>query len=395
MRIAYVAVDCSDDILSWSGTPYHLLSNLRKHDVEVSVISPLSREAARFLVFQQALARLRGRRFDVDRYPIVLDSFAHQIQRRIQSDRIDLVLSTSTIPITRLHCSQPIVTYTDAVIHGSTGYYAEFSNLTDAANKRGRRQEETALANVSLAVYGSDWAADDARKLTDPAKVKVIPFGANLEITHTEADIRELIALRARRVEKGCTLLFSGVEWERKGGQIAFNAARILNESGIPTKLILIGCNPPSPVPSYVERLGFISKETEQGKAKLRNLYERADILIAPSRAEAAGIVFCEAAAFGLPVLATDTGGIGTYVQNGKNGLRLPLKDNGPQFAAAARTILQSPEIYSAYGHAAYDAFATRLNWGTAVSSLVQLFNGLLQRPEPRVASNAALSTRA
>lgn len=43
--------------------------------------------------------------------------------------------------------------------------------------------------------------------------------------------------------------------------------------------------------------------------------------------------LFCEASAYSLPIITYDTGGVGDYVINGKNGYRLPLEASGKDFA--------------------------------------------------------------
>ena len=50
-------------------------------------------------------------------------------------------------------------------------------------------------------------------------------------------------------------------------------------------------------------------------------------------RAECSALVFCEASAYSLPIITYDTGGVGDYVINGKNGYRLPLEASGKDFA--------------------------------------------------------------
>jgi glycosyltransferase involved in cell wall biosynthesis len=67
-----------------------------------------------------------------------------------------------------------------------------------------------------------------------------------------------------------------------------------------------------------------LSKSNTQQAERLRQIYAQAHLFFVPSRAEAYGIVYCEAAALGLPVLARATGGVETIVQNGKTGVLLP-----------------------------------------------------------------------
>jgi glycosyltransferase involved in cell wall biosynthesis len=60
---------------------------------------------------------------------------------------------------------------------------------------------------------------------------------------------------------------------------------------------------------------------------KLFELYNRADVFVLPSLSESFGMVFLEAMACGLPVIATSVGGIPELVENGVNGFLVPPDD--------------------------------------------------------------------
>ena len=63
---------------------------------------------------------------------------------------------------------------------------------------------------------------------------------------------------------------------------------------------------------------GFVSVEE-------RNyLYRQAALAIIPSLYEPFGIVALEAMATGLPVVASDTGGLAEIIQHGHNGMKVP-----------------------------------------------------------------------
>ena len=82
-----------------------------------------------------------------------------------------------------------------------------------------------------------------------------------------------------------------------------------------------------------VDFIGFLNKNNEEEYQRVIQIISSSDILILPTKAECAGIVFAEASAYGLPIFTYDTGGVGNYVINGVNGYRLPLKDNASEFA--------------------------------------------------------------
>lgn len=324
------------------------------------------------------LARASKRSFMPDRSSLLLNSYARQIERRLRSHPVAVIFSTSSIPITFLRCAQPVVFWTDAVFHTMFDYYGGvFANLSPSSIERGKWQEEAALERCDAAVYSSHWAAEAASAFTDPKKIHILPFGSSLPVTSTP----EEIALRARNKRSArpdsCELLFVGVDWDRKGGEIAVETARILNESGIKTTLRVVGSQPATTPPEFVEILGFINKSTPEGMKRLADLFQSADLFILPTKAEAAGIVFCEASSFGLPSVTYSTGGVSDYVKNGINGACLPLAASAADFAASIRTLLFDPASYEALSVGAFLEYRDRLNWATSVEGLVELCRSL------------------
>jgi glycosyltransferase involved in cell wall biosynthesis len=88
-----------------------------------------------------------------------------------------------------------------------------------------------------------------------------------------------------------------------------------------------------------------------------------ADFLILPTRNEAFGIVFCEAAAFGLPVITTHTGGVPEVVRDGENGYVLPVEARGESYAQMIADIYQNEQRYLHLVQSSRGAFEERLNW--------------------------------
>src|SRR5205085_4346229 len=90
----------------------------------------------------------------------------------------------------------PVAFWTDATFAQMVGLYPEFQRLTTATIENGDRLERLALSRSSVAIYASDWAAQSAIRDygADPAKISVIPFGANLAIERRELEIDRIIA---------------------------------------------------------------------------------------------------------------------------------------------------------------------------------------------------------
>ena len=181
------------------------------------------------------------------------------------------------------------------------------------------------LSRCELAIFSSEWAANSAIQFYGASKdkVKVVPFGANIDSYPLATEIRDIIS--QRRGDK-IKLLFLAKSWERKGGDVVLAVAKALYEAGHPVELTIVGYTPKlDSIPPYVSCLGFISKHTAQGKERIQQLLKETHFLFVPSRAEAYGIVFCEANAFGVPCLTTYVGGIGTVIKDHINGMTFAL----------------------------------------------------------------------
>ena len=373
LRIGFVSIQDASDVTTWSGIPFQILKQLRAQGIQVEVFSPLSPKVKYVHAAAKILAKARSKSVTLDHFPVVLRSYARQIEAHLRERPVDVIVSTSTIPITLLRCKQPIVVWTDAVFHSMIDYYdGAFANLTKRAKARGKLQEETALQRCTLVAYSSTWAIEAAKKHVDASKLRLLPFGSSLPVQHTAEEVAT--QARQKRVTRHnkCELLFVGVDWERKGGEIAIETARLLNDAGIETRLRVVGSHPPAHSPDFVECLGFINKSSPQGLQRLAELFQSADFFILPTKAEAAGIVFCEACAFGVPPLTYATGGTADYVRTGLNGVCFAPGAPASEFAARIQKLLSNPAEYEALSAGAFMEYKNRLNWEKSVQQLVQ-----------------------
>jgi len=381
LRIGFVSVGDATDLHLWSGVPSQVVQSLQRLGVHVELYSPLKTKKKYLLAPIKLFARISTSNIPCDRFPFILKAYANQISRALQERPVDVIVSTSSIPITLLKCTQPIIFWTDAVFHAMYDYYNnnEFGGMSPAAVRRGKRQEEAALKNCTFAAYSSQWAAQSARQFTDHQKIQVLPFGANLAVPHTRTDVEQWVRQKRKERHGRCELLFIGVDWARKGGTIAVEVAKLLNDAGISTTLTVVGCQPPGTLPDYVRVLGFISKKTLEGRSQLQSLLRSSDFFILPTLAEASGIVFCEASAFGLPILSYATGGVPDYVRTGVNGVCFPVGTPAAGFAQAIQSNIQDAGLYEALCLSAFREYENRLNWDSSVSALVDLCQRALE----------------
>ncbi len=319
------------------------------------------------------IAKTKQQSITLDHFPLTLRAYARQIESFVRDKSIDVIFSPSTIPVTLLDCGKPIVTWTDAVFHGMYDYYGKtFAKMTDSAVARGKWQEETALRNCFVAAYASQWALEGAAKVTDRSKLRILPFGSSLPVHHNAEDVAAFAAEKRSSRKNKCELLFVGVNWERKGGAVAVETARLLNEAGIEATLRVVGSLPPGDLPAFVQAEGFINKSSKAGEQKFIDLYRAADVFILPTKAEAAGIVFAEASSYGLPCVTYATGGAPDYVRNGVNGICIEPGGAPERFASEIQKIIANSSEYTRYANRAFQEYEQRLNWKQSVRQLVE-----------------------
>lgn len=360
LRIAFLTVQDPKDRRSWSGTHYYMASALERQCGEVDRLGPLKPPGWRIMdLAQRGLRRATGRGF------LFTVSLSKQIgsmaQKKVAQRGYDVIVAPAGASVVAyLRSQSPIIYVSDATLRGMLGYYPEFSNMPDSHVRRADAIETLALSNAAQLVYPSHWAARSAieQYKVSPSRVHVIPFGANIDAA-PEPDV----GLRPLSTDK-CRLLFVGVEWERKGGAIAMETLLHLERLGVPAELTVVGCRPPDGL--YHRNLiviPFINKNEPKGRARLQELWTKSDFFLLPTRAECYGISLCEASAFGLPILSSDTGGVPEIVVNGVNGYLFPLNAAADQYAQRIQHFWHNREEYGSLRRTSRAEFDTRLNW--------------------------------
>lgn len=377
MKISYITDYNALDIHKWSGLGYYIGRSLQNQNLSIQYINEQDDKFDLLLQTRKVLSKIVGEKWSKDRDFDFLKKKSMKTNSRIHPD-VDVVFSPGTLPIALLPSSKPKVFYTDATFAGMVNFYEEFTGLTEETIRMANHIEQQALSSASLAIYSSYWAANTAIEHydVDPAKIKVVPFGANISKHHTWQQVKDKVKSRS---DGECKLLFVGVEWSRKGGSFALEVARLLNESGIQTTLHLVGIPnlPVSGVPAFVRNHGFVSKATIRGEQKLEELFSDSHFLMLPTKADCTPIVFSEANSFGLPVLTTDVGGISTVIKDDINGKTFPLSTNPEVWADYIAGLFEDRTRYNNLCFSAYNEFQTRLNWDTAGRTIMNYLKQL------------------
>jgi len=363
IKIAYITSIDARNKHSWSGTHYYIWNALQKKVGDIELIGPVQPFFALWIgrIATGLSQKIFHKRYNYRHSRILAKAYAKALKKQLLNNSYDLIVipATSTF-IPYLKTDIPIVYIGDSTVRNTMDYYPALTNLYDFSKKETLAIETDALHKSSLLTYPSKWASDSAINdfKVQASKVFTIPFGANID--YVPAKERVL----SKRLTEVCKLLFLGVDWARKGGAIAFDTFIELNNMGIDTHLTVCGCVPPEKFRHpKLTIIPFLDKNKKEGKEKFDDMFLHSDFLILPTRSECFGVAFCEASAFGLPSITTDTGGVSSAVTEGKNGFLLPLSASGKDYAQVIADIYTNKEQYYSLVKESRNLFETILNW--------------------------------
>ncbi|WP_022722503.1 glycosyltransferase family 4 protein [Rhodopseudomonas sp. B29] len=373
-RIAFTTVGDAKKVRFWSGTPFHMSKALADEGYDVVHVGPLN---ATSLPAYKAFSKLRRVFRGTGLSPVhagpVASQYAADAWRKIRAASADIVIAPAGSSFAGgLPAGVPLVYISDATFRLVENYHPNYRNMSRRARETAERLERETIARADLILYPSEWAARSAVNdyTADPAKVHVVPWGANLDVAPDRHSVL------GERKPGPCRLLFVGANWEEKGADVAVGTLNELRSRGIDAELVICGCIPSKPS-SYdcVTIIPFLNKSDPDQRQRLSGLYRDADFFLLPTRADCYGIVFCEAAAHGLPSIAPATGGVPSAIRDGETGILLPPSGTQRDYAAVIADIFAQPAKLARMKVACRDAYETRLNWrawASRVSSLIQ-----------------------
>jgi glycosyltransferase involved in cell wall biosynthesis len=383
INIAYVTPYDHASVVGWSGLVYFIAKALEQNANLVHA-RPMSRVVNQVSSLKaRILNRLLKNAYLRDRDPLVLRLYGMQTSRWLRDTNVDIVFCPGTTPLRYIETERPIAYWADASFGGLVGMYPEYSKLPRWQIEKWHALEKSVISRAAVAIYASEWAASTAIEFygADSAKVHVVPFGANLEEAPTYEQVLDILNARPATP---CRLLFLGADWHRKGGNIAVEIARKLNATGIDTELVTVGAIVPESVRrlQFVKAYPFLDKRDPARVRQLQQLIAQAHFLVLPTKAEAFGVVFAEANAFGVPCVASRVGGVKTAIRNDYNGRTFDVADvqGYCEFISATFT---NPRRYQQLALSSYNEYTARLNWKVAGRRAACLLAAGANRAQP------------
>ena len=148
-------------------------------------------------------------------------------------------------------------------------------------------------------------------------------------------------------------ILAARMLWDKGVGEFV-NAARLLKQQGLSAHFVLVGATDPEN-PSTISS-DQLKKWHEEGNIEfwgqredMPTVLAKSHIVCLPSYREGLPKILVEAASCGRPIVTTDAPGCREIVQNGINGILVPLQD-APAVAEALKKLILSPKLRQQMG---------------------------------------------
>jgi colanic acid/amylovoran biosynthesis glycosyltransferase len=212
----------------------------------------------------------------------------------------------------------------------------------------------------------------------DPAKARVIRQGVDPRIFRPGSG--------GRPRDRGTLRVISiaGLRW-MKGFEWALVAVRALLDAGVPVRLDVLGGDPAADAGEPGERERIVHTVADLGleehvrllpsvpSAEVVNHLHGSDVLLVPSLDEGLPTVLLEAMACGVPVVATDCGGVSEALSHDVEGLLVPPRD-AEALAAALERLWRDPELRARMGEAGRRTATSRFTLERQLEEFMALY---------------------
>ncbi len=268
-----------------------------------------------------------------------------------------------------------------------------YSKVVGAMNRVVERRCYEANRTATFACV-SEGVADEMRAHYPGARERIVAIqnGVDTELFAPGRRSEEASAMRASLgiARERLVAAFVGGEWERKGLAAVIRALAAAPD----WELVVAGGGDEERYRELARSLGVADAVHWLGVTRdVQLVYQLADALVFPSSYEAFSLVLLEAAASGLPILATPVSGVRELIADGESGFLITQEPS--VIAERLRRLAADAPLRMSMGAAARES-ALGFSWERMVARHEQLYRrlgGASARPRPR--SRVAASARA
>ena len=235
-----------------------------------------------------------------------------------------------------------------------------------------------AIGQAQAVFANSSFTAGKIKALRN-VDVEWSPYGTTLETSNTSGD-----GIAPHPINGKFKILFVGRHIERKGICYLIEAAKYLPRDQFEIRIVGVGdltdklktqATEVSTTPDAAEIIftGKLSPEELANEYKTANVFTLPAIVDSKGDTEGLGVVLIEAMELGLPVVASNVGGIPDVVVDGVSGILVPEKD--PQaLANAYKRLAADPELLKQLLTGAQKRIAECFTWSKIVERQIAVY---------------------
>lgn len=224
-------------------------------------------------------------------------------------------------------------------------------------------------------VANSHATAEEIKAIID-IPVSVITPGVTLPYDVDRKEARRILGIAPDEEIVLCVTRLT----KRKGVDVLLEAVETLRDRKN-IRVVVIGDGPERATLTQIAEhmkhpVTYVHDATDE---QIAHWYAAADVFCMPARdlpndMEGFGIVYLEAASYGIPVVAADTGGVREAVEDGKTGV-LVAPGNKEALAGALERLLNDPSLRRRLGDAGRSRVLADFRWNARWHALKQLLS--------------------
>jgi len=207
-------------------------------------------------------------------------------------------------------------------------------------------------------------------------KISVVPFGVDIpagEKKHIDSKI-----IRLAFIKKLMKIY---------GPYILIEAMALLKESNLDIRLDIYGDGPEElelkqkvvdlKLDRAIKFMGWLNSN------KIPQIYLDYDIMVMPSLSESFGVAAVEASSIGLPIVASDVGGISEVVKDGITGILVP-PGKSEKLAESIMKLALDVELRRRMGLAGKKYVAENFEWDNCLDKMIAIYKDLIHEKRER-----------
>lgn len=252
-----------------------------------------------------------------------------------------------------------------------------------------------AIGQAQAVFANSSFTAGKIKALRN-VDVEWSPYGTTLESSAPEGD-NATATIVPHPVDGKFKILFVGRHIERKGICYLIEAAKHLPRDQFEIRIVGVGDltdklkaqaanateargnNEPAFEPAEIIFTGKLSPEALANEYRTANVFTLPAIVDSKGDTEGLGVVLIEAMELGLPVVASNVGGIPDVVVDGVSGILVPEKD--PEaLAGAYRRLAAEPELVKQLLAGAQKRIAECFSWDKIVERQIDSYKKIIRK---------------